>query len=144
VLILDFSNLPEVVNAIALVMHRPARPASFVKVDIENNDVIKTDKAPKASKFRRSQRFVIQKLYHIWKSQKIIVILSYKKRIRTLVVVSILTKTLLRNLFSAENALTVTIPSSISPKSEKMGGLAMYSILCKSRPVFRYPTANSR
>ena len=50
-------------------MHKPARPASFVKVDIENNVVIKTDKAPKVSKFKRSQRFVIQKLYHIWKAE---------------------------------------------------------------------------
>ena len=58
-------HLPEFVNVIALVIHRPARPASLVKVDIENNMVIKTAKAPKASKFRRSQRFVIQKLYLI-------------------------------------------------------------------------------
>jgi hypothetical protein len=56
---------PEVVNAIALVIQRPARPAPFVKVDIENNVVIKTATAPKESKFKRSQRFVIQKLYHI-------------------------------------------------------------------------------
>jgi hypothetical protein len=58
-------HLPEVVNAIALEIHKPARPASFVKVDIENNMVTKTDKAPKASKFRRSQQFVVQKLYRI-------------------------------------------------------------------------------
>ena len=58
-------HLPELVNVIALVMHRPARPAPFVKVDIENNVVTKTDKAPKASKFRRSQQFVVQKLYRI-------------------------------------------------------------------------------
>ena len=55
-------HLHELVNPTALIMHRPARPAWFVKVDIENNVVIKTDKAPKASKFRRSQRFVIQRL----------------------------------------------------------------------------------
>ena len=60
---------PEVVNAIALVTQRPARPAPFVKVDIENNVVIKTATASKVSKFKRGQRFVIQKLYHIYKSK---------------------------------------------------------------------------
>ena len=54
------------------MMHRPTRPASFVKVDIENNVAIKTEKAQKASKFIRSQRFVIQKLYHILKAKLVI------------------------------------------------------------------------
>ena len=40
-----------------------------------------------------------------------------------MVVISIFKCKLSKNLFSAENALTVTIPSKSSPKSEKMGDL---------------------
>jgi hypothetical protein len=58
--------LPELVNAIALVIHKPARPAPFVKVATEKSVVTRTDIAPRASKFRRSQRFVIQNEYHIF------------------------------------------------------------------------------
>ena len=58
-------TLPELVNAIALVIHKPARPAPFVKVATERSVVTRTDKAPSASKFKSSQRFVIQNEYHI-------------------------------------------------------------------------------
>jgi hypothetical protein len=64
----QYSNekpLPELVNAIALVIHKPARPAPFVKVATEKSVVTRTDKAPSASKFKSNQRFVIQNEYHI-------------------------------------------------------------------------------
>jgi hypothetical protein len=57
--------LPELVNAIALVIHKPASPAPFVKVATEKSVVTRTDKAPSASKFKSNQRFVIQNEYHI-------------------------------------------------------------------------------
>lgn len=57
--------LPDDVKPIALVIHKPAQPASLVKVEIENSMVNRTAKAPKASKFKSNQRFVIQKEYHI-------------------------------------------------------------------------------
>lgn len=57
------------VNAIALVMHsaaQPAQPSRCVgSTDRVNIEVVKTAKAPNVSKRRRSQRFVIQKKYHI-------------------------------------------------------------------------------
>jgi len=59
-------TLPELVNAIALVIHKPARPAPFVKVATERSVVTRTDRAPSASKFKSSQRFVIQNEYHIF------------------------------------------------------------------------------
>ena len=58
--------LPELVNAIALVIHKPARPAPFVKVAMEKSVVTRTDKAPNASKFKSSQLFVIQNEYHVF------------------------------------------------------------------------------
>ena len=129
-------TLPELVNAIALVIHKPARPAPFVKVATEKSVVTRTDKAPSASKFRRSQRFVIQNEYHIFN------IVSHrwtceKRKKFTLVVVSTFKCKLSKNLFSAENARTVTIPSKSSPKSEKMGDLVLDSIRRRSRPVLR-------
>jgi hypothetical protein len=48
----------------AEVIQRPAVPAD-TKPDTANNVVRSTDKPPSASKFSNSQRFVIQKLYHI-------------------------------------------------------------------------------
>jgi len=45
---------------------------------------------------------------------------------------------------SAENALTVTMPSNISAKSEKMGDLVLDSMRLRSLPVLRYPMAISR
>jgi hypothetical protein len=55
------------VKAIADVIQRPAIPAS-TRPDKANRVVTSTDKAPRASKFSKSQRFVIQKLYHIYLS----------------------------------------------------------------------------
>lgn len=49
-----------------------------------------------------------------------------------------------RKRFSAENARTVTMPSRSSPKSEKIGDLVFDSMRRRSRPVFKYPIANSR
>lgn len=48
----------------AEVIQRPAVPAD-TKPDNANSVVTSTDKPPSASKFSNSQRFVIQKLYHI-------------------------------------------------------------------------------
>lgn len=53
------------VKAIADVIQRPATPAD-AKPDKAKRVVTSTDKAPSASKFSKSQRFVIQKLYHIY------------------------------------------------------------------------------
>jgi hypothetical protein len=53
------------VKAIADVIQSAARPAD-TRPDKANNVVTSTDKAPRASKFSKSQRFVIQKLYHIY------------------------------------------------------------------------------
>jgi hypothetical protein len=52
------------VKAIADVMQIPAVPAD-TRPDSANKVVTSTDKAPRASKFSKSQRLVIQKLYHI-------------------------------------------------------------------------------
>ena len=41
--------LPAFVNAIALVIHKPANPASSLKVEIENTVVIRTAMAPSVS-----------------------------------------------------------------------------------------------
>jgi hypothetical protein len=57
--------LPEDVKAIALVIQRPARPAPSVSVAIENKLDTRTATAPKESKFSKSHRLVIQKVYHI-------------------------------------------------------------------------------
>ena len=113
-------------NAIALVIHNPARPAPFVSVATENSVVTSTAIAPSTSKLSNNQRFVIQNVYHIF------------------VVVSIFTCRLFRKRFSAENARTVTMPSSSSPKSEKMGERVLDSMRRRSRPVLRYPIASSR
>ena len=51
---------------IALVMQRPAIPASLPRAAIENKVVIKMAMAPRISRFRRSQRLVIQSVYHIY------------------------------------------------------------------------------
>ena len=48
----------------AEVIQRPAVPAD-TNPDSANSVVRSTDKPPRASKFSNSQRFVIQKLYHI-------------------------------------------------------------------------------
>lgn len=61
----------------------------------------------------------------------------------TLVVISIFLCKLFKNLFSEENARTVTIPSSSSLKSEKMGDRELDSMRRRSRPVLRYPMASS-
>jgi hypothetical protein len=53
------------VKAIADVIQRPAMPAD-TRPDSANRVVMSTDKAPRVSKFSKSQRFVIQKLYHIF------------------------------------------------------------------------------
>ena len=52
--------LPELVNAIALVVHKLTKPAPFIRVATEKSVLTRTDKAPSASKFERSQPFVIQ------------------------------------------------------------------------------------
>ena len=52
-------------KAIADVIQRPAVPAD-TRPDKANRVVTSTDKAPRVSKFSKSQRFVIQKLYHIY------------------------------------------------------------------------------
>lgn len=57
-----------VVNAIAEVIHIPAVPA-LTKPESANSVVMSTATAPRQSKFRSSQRFVIQKLYHIYVRQ---------------------------------------------------------------------------
>ena len=59
------------------------------------------------------------------------------RRKLTRVVRSILVCRPSRKRFSAENARTVTIPSSNSPKPEKIGEREFDSIRRKSRPVFR-------
>jgi hypothetical protein len=51
----------EVVKLIAEVIHRPAIPDD-ANPDRANNVVTRTARPPSASKFNRSQRFVIQKL----------------------------------------------------------------------------------
>jgi len=53
------------VKAIAEVMQRPAVPGD-TKPDNANSVVTSTAKPPSASKFSNNQRFVIQKLYHIY------------------------------------------------------------------------------
>jgi len=53
------------VKAIADVIQIPATPAD-ARPDKANRVVTSTDRAPRASKFSKSQRFVIQKLYHIY------------------------------------------------------------------------------
>jgi myo-inositol-hexaphosphate 3-phosphohydrolase len=58
-------DTPEVVKAMALVIQTAARPALSGNAEIENNIVIKTAKAPKASKLSRSHLSVIQNVYHI-------------------------------------------------------------------------------
>jgi hypothetical protein len=54
-----------IVKAMEDVMHNPAIRAG-TRPDKANKVVIKTPTAPRASKRRSSQRFVIQKVYHIY------------------------------------------------------------------------------
>ena len=57
-------------KVIALVIHNPARPAPFDSVEMENSVVTSTDKAPRASKFSKSHRFVIQNDHHIYTEKR--------------------------------------------------------------------------
>ena len=59
-------TLPELVSAIALVIHKPARPSPFFKAATKKSVATRTDKTPRASKFKESQRFIIQNEYHIF------------------------------------------------------------------------------
>jgi hypothetical protein len=55
------SKYIDVVKLMAEVIHRPAIPEE-AKPDSANNVVTRTASPPRASKFNRSHRFVIQKL----------------------------------------------------------------------------------
>jgi len=51
----DDKTLPKLANAIVLVIHIPARPASFVNIATEKSVVTRTDKASSISKFKSRQ-----------------------------------------------------------------------------------------
>lgn len=76
-------NSPDCVNAIALVMVIPAKPASSVNNVMENSVVTKTASALRKSKWRSNQRLVIQKEYHIYSPfcQTEIIVLNMKDTI---------------------------------------------------------------